>query len=68
MADPQPLKNRLTSRKFLLTILAVLIPLMNRTLNIGLYTDEIVQIQLLFAAYIGVEGIRDCIVAKNDSE
>ena len=51
------LKDRLTSRKFLLTILAVLIALANEAL--GLTPEQLQMIQVVIVAFIGAEGVAD---------
>lgn len=50
---------KLTSRKFLVAVLAFLVPVLNRVFDLDFSTDEIWLWITPLLAYLGVEGLRD---------
>lgn len=59
--DQTTILQRMTSRKFLISLAFVLVVFLNKMLDVGLTEDEIQQVMVVVLGYLGVEGTKDAI-------
>lgn len=57
----EDLKDRITSRKFILALLAAVLVFFNRLLDLGLTDADMAKIMTMFGSFIVAEGLGDVV-------